>query len=91
MSEANTDAVRILLVEDEEPVLRSIERFFSRNGFVVFGAQNPPIGPPGHPMGRVLHHREPTERPHTHTGGPRRAHTGFPQLACFVRLPTLEL
>ena len=41
MSEANTDAIRILLVEDEEPVLRSIERFFSRNGFVVFGAQNP--------------------------------------------------
>jgi DNA-binding response OmpR family regulator len=32
---------RILLVEDEEQVLKSLERFFSRQGFEVHGAQNP--------------------------------------------------
>lgn len=41
MSEPTSEAIRILLVEDEEPILRSIERYFSLNGFVVFGAQNP--------------------------------------------------
>jgi DNA-binding response OmpR family regulator len=32
---------RILLVEDEDQVLKSLERFFSRQGFEVHGAQNP--------------------------------------------------
>ena len=32
---------RILLVEDEDQVLKSLERFFSRQGFEVYGAQNP--------------------------------------------------
>ena len=32
---------RILLVEDEEQVLKSLERFFLRQGFEVYGANNP--------------------------------------------------